>query len=151
MKNNLAFNIPTYTENDSVFPKPENENYDYWVPLIKYFLAKSDTIEIHCLNEEIDTIEEIKKLRLNTLMVIEENITVIKGRNSSILSNYLLENFINNSGEFKWFTVNLDKGIVPVFHSGHWGTEFFVPNAMEKDIEVIKSVTPTETSFINHS
>ncbi|WHY85923.1 hypothetical protein QNH39_25665 [Neobacillus novalis] len=148
MENNLVFNIPSYTDDNSAFPKPVHRNYDYWVPLINHFLAKSDTIEIHCWNEEIDTIEEIKSLHIGTFeMFKEENITIFKGKKTSTLSDYLMNNNMNIFGEFKWFTVNFDKGMVPVFHSGHWGTEFFVPNAMEKDIAIIKSVTPTETSF----
>lgn len=148
MQNNIVFTIPTYTDAQSFFPKPVNENYDYWTPLIDYFLAKSDTFELHCWNVEIDTIEEIKKLHLDAIdIVIEEKITIIKGKNSPILSNYLLENNLNYAGEFKWFTVNLDVGIVRVFHSGHWGTEFFVPNVMEEDIEYIKNVIPNEAIF----
>ncbi|MDQ1144053.1 hypothetical protein QE429_000880 [Bacillus sp. SORGH_AS 510] len=149
MQDNLAFHIPTYTDDDSTFPKPVNRSYDYWVHLIKYFLLKSDTIEVHCWNEEIDTIDEIKKLN-SFEMFQEENITVFKGMKTSIISAYLSNDNINNIGEFKWFTVNLDKGTVPVFHSGHWGTEFFVPNAMEKDVELIKNVIPAETSFHNY-
>ncbi|RDU38750.1 hypothetical protein DRW41_04100 [Neobacillus piezotolerans] len=148
MQNNLAFNIPTYTQDNSTFPNPVNENYDYWGPIINCFLEKSDTIEIHCWNDEIDTIEEIGTLTLNTFeMVKEDNITIFKGKKTSVLSDYLLNNNTNNAGEFKWFTVNLHIGTVSVFHSGHWGTEFFVPNATEKDIAFIKSVVPIETSF----
>ena len=57
---------------------------------------------------------------------------------------------MNESGKFKWFTVNLATGSGPVFHSGHWGTEFFVPNATEEEIVLIKSVTPAETSFYQY-
>ena len=148
MKNKLTFNIPTYTDDNSTFPKPVKKNYDYWIPLLEYFLTKSDRIEIHCWNEEIETIEEIKYLHKNDFEIVkEENITIFRGKKISILSGYLLNNNINKIGEFKWFTVNLEKGMVSVLHSGHWGTEFFVPNALEKDVEYIKSVTPTETIF----
>lgn len=145
---NLAFNILTYTDYDSTFPKPANDNYDYWVALVGYFLAKSDTIEIHCWNEEIETIEEIQSLHINKVeMMKEENITLFKLKKKPALSDYLLNNNLNRMGELKWFTVNLNHGMVSVFHSGHWGTEFFVPNPMEEDIAFIKSVTPPETSF----
>ncbi|WP_342543622.1 hypothetical protein MHH33_08930 [Paenisporosarcina sp. FSL H8-0542] len=148
MQNNLFFHIPFYTHDNSAFPKPVNGNYNYWVSLINYFLEKTDTIEIHCWDEEVDTIEEIKALPLSTFkMIKEENITIFKGNKTSNLSNYLLNHYTNNIEEFKWFTVNLDLGMVPMFHSGHWGTEFFVPNVTEKEIAVIKSVTPSETRF----
>ncbi|WP_043933863.1 hypothetical protein [Bacillus sp. EB01] len=148
MQKNLAFHIPIYTLDNSAFPKPLNENYDYWVPLISCFLEKTDTVEIHCWNEEVETIKEIKALPLSKFKTFkEENITIFKGKKNLILLNYLLKNYTNNLGDFKWFTVNLDLGIVPIFHSGHWGTEFFVPNTTEKEIAIIKSVTPPETSF----
>lgn len=148
MQNNLAFNIPTYTEDHSAFPKPAIESYDYWIPLLEYFLTKSDAIEIHCWNEEIETIDEIKSLhKIEFEMIKEENITIFKGKITSALSDYLINNNRNKIGEFKWFTVNLNKGMESVFHSGHWGTEFFVPNAMEKDVTFIKIVTPIDTGF----
>lgn len=51
------------------------EKIDYWVPLMKYFLLRSDTIEIHCWNEEKLIVEEVQsvlkgfeKLRNTTLL-----------------------------------------------------------------------------------
>ena len=35
--NNLTFNTPTYTEDDSTFPKPLNGSYDYWIALINCY------------------------------------------------------------------------------------------------------------------
>jgi hypothetical protein len=148
LQKNLAFNISTYTCGDSTFPKPDIENYNYWVSLLSYYLKKADTIEIHCWNEEIETIEELDSL--NLVMVNEENITIFKGKKTPDLSNYLLNNFMNIFGEFKWFTVNLDSGKDLVMHSGHWGTEFLIAHATEKDIQFIKSVVPPETGFHQH-
>ena len=148
MQYNLAFNIPTYTDDESTFPKPLIGNYDYWTALFEHFLTSSDTIEIHCWNEEIETILEIKSLYQNELeIVIGENLTIIRGGKHPTLSDYLLNNYLNKIGEFKWFTVNLDKDMVSVFHSGHWGTEFFVPNTLKSDVALIKSLIPDETSF----
>ncbi|MDF2607460.1 MAG: hypothetical protein K0S34_1656 [Bacillales bacterium] len=147
MKYDIAFSIPYYTESNSTFPIPVNGNYNYWGPLIKYFLPKSDTIEIHCWNEEVDVIKEIIKINFNNYeMAIEKNITVFRIKKCFVISDYLLNKYITN-GEFKWFTVNLDKGEKSVFHSGHWATEFFVPNATDNVFEVIKRVTPNETSI----
>lgn len=140
---NLTINISVYTEANSTFPKPTNENYDYWNPLLNYFLTRSDTIEIHCWNEEIETINELKLLFNGKMdMVKEENITIFKLIKSTITIDYLLNNSVNKNGELKWFTVNLEKLMKPVFHSGHWGTEFFIPNVTKEDIAYIKSITP---------
>ncbi|MDK7669173.1 hypothetical protein [Cytobacillus oceanisediminis] len=54
MSKNIVFHIPTYTKSNSAFPKPMNDTYGYWAPLINYVLPKSNTIEIHCWNEEIE-------------------------------------------------------------------------------------------------
>ena len=151
MQYNLAFNIPTYTDDESTFPKPLIGNYVYWTALFEGFLTSSDTIEIHCWNEEIETISEIKSLYKNELEIVKgENLTIFRGRKHTNFSDYLLNNYLNKMGEFKWFTVNLDKDMVSVFHSGHWGTEFFVPNALKSDVALIKSVIPDETS-LHHS
>ncbi|MCM3667252.1 hypothetical protein M3204_22910 [Mesobacillus subterraneus] len=148
MEKNLAFNISTYTCGDSAIPKPDIDNYNYWISLINYYLKKADTIEIHCWNEEIETIEELDSLNLE--MVNEENITIFKGKKTPVLSNYLLNSYMNKFRECKWFTVNLESGMDIVMHSGHWGTEFVIPNPKEKDIQFIKSVVPPETSFEQH-
>lgn len=149
MQYNLAFNIPTYTDDDSTFPKPDIGNYDYWTALLEHFLTSSNTIEIHCWNEEIETISEIKSLYKNELGIVKEgNLTILSGQIHSTLSDYLLNNYLNKIGEFKWFTVNLVKDMVSVFHSGHWGKEFFVPNVLKRDVAFIMSVIPDETVFI---
>lgn len=151
VQNNLSFHIPTYSDDNSSHPKPVNDNYDYWVPLLNYFLAKSDTVEFHCWNEEVEIIEEIKSFQNGKIEVVkEENLTIFKGNNIFIFSDYLINHYninINKDRKFKWFTVNLNKGVESVFHSGHWGTEFFVPGVNEKDITFIKSVTPSKTIF----
>ncbi|MCM3530143.1 hypothetical protein [Cytobacillus oceanisediminis] len=147
MGKNLVFHIPTYTKVNSTFPKPSNDNYDYWVPLINYYLPKSDTIEIHCWNEEIEIIREIKCLNINMLEMQDEKITIFKEKKICTLSDYLFNKKLDQNDNFKWFTVNLICDGVTVFHSGHWGTEFFVPNAEERDILLIKNVIPPETNL----
>lgn len=148
MHSNLVFNILTYTDDESTYPKPLFGNYEYWNPLLEHFLKGTDTIEIHCWNDEIETISEIKTLFQNKLEIVkEENLTIIKGHKYPALSDYLMDNYLSKRGEFKWFTVNLNKDMVSIFHSGHWGTEFFVPNVLKSDVALIESVIPEETSL----
>ncbi|EDL63492.1 hypothetical protein [Bacillus sp. SG-1] len=106
---NLYFLIPTYTEGDSTFPKPVSGDYKYWFSLISAFLKKSDTIEIHCWNEEIDTVEEIVSLKQGFKKINEENLTIFKGKVTSIIIKFILNNYCNKQGELKWFTLNLYK------------------------------------------
>ncbi|MGM9926513.1 MAG: hypothetical protein ACI35P_01050 [Bacillus sp. (in: firmicutes)] len=148
MEHHLAFHIATYTEDDSTFPKPLNGNYNYWTALIKYYLSKADTVDIHCWNEEVETIEEIALLHKQTMNITyEENMTIFQGNVTSSLKEYLLYSNLNICGGLKWFAVHLDKGKESVFQSGHWGTEFFVPNVLEEEIAVIKKIVPDETEF----
>lgn len=139
----IICSIPTYTTEDSAIRLPMCGNYDYWTALIQYLLPKADTIEIHCWNDERETIKDVDVLFKEKKY--EENLTIFRGENDAALTDYLLKAHLNRSGEFKWFTVNLDMNTSSVFHSGHWGTELFVPNATEKDIAFIKNVIPAET------
>ena len=144
----LYIEIATHTEINSTFPRPEDDNYNYWVPMVNLFIDKSDQIEIHCWNEEIETIEEINSSHKETLdMVIKGNLTVFKGNITSAIRHYLIHNNINKNRELKWFTVTFKKDQVALFRSEHWGTEFFATAVSEKEIEYLKNITPCKTTF----
>lgn len=148
MKHQLHFTVPTFTEEFEVFPIPETENYDYWVLLMRNFIEQSDTIEIHCWNDEKDIIKETTLLFKDSSEIVNErDITIIKGSKTEEISNHLLYKNVKTNGKLKWFSIFLSRNKTPLFHSEHWGTEFFVPNLSEKDIAYIKSVTPKETNF----
>lgn len=148
VQNNILIHIPSYSNeyiSSAVLPEI---GYEFWAPLVEYFLAKSDTIEIHCWNVELDTIEEIKSLFKGNIETRKEGeLTIFKANNTPSISEYLLNNNLYKRSELKWFTLNLNKDKTPVFHSGHWGTELYVPNFTEKNITFIKSVTPDGTYF----
>lgn len=148
MEYKLHFTIPTFTEDLDTFPIPKNENYDYWVPLISYFIEQSNIIEIHCWNDEKDVIKETTLLFEDSFKIVNgRDITVIKASKTDYLSNHLLYENIKTNGKLKWFSIFLSKNETPLLHSEHWGTEFFAPNLSEEDIAYIKSVTPTDTDF----
>ncbi|SDO25728.1 hypothetical protein SAMN05518871_11358 [Psychrobacillus sp. OK028] len=124
------------------------EEIDYWVPLMNYFLSQSDTIEIHCWNEEEVVVEETKSMLKGSFEIImKNNITIFKGKKALDVVKHLLSNNVNIEGKIKWFSIFLSKNSNTIFHSEHWGMEFFAPNVNEKDIAFIKSVVPTETNF----
>ena len=126
----------------------EDGKMDYWVPLMNYFLSQSDTLEIHCWNEEEVIIEETKSMLEDSFEIImENNLTIFKGNKALDIVNHLLSNNVNVEGKIKWFSIFLSKNSTTIFHSEHWGTEFFAPNVNEKDIAFIKSVMPIETNF----
>ncbi|MEH7886941.1 hypothetical protein V7654_21800 [Bacillus sp. JJ1609] len=124
------------------------EKIDYWVPLMKYFLLQSDTIEIHCWNEENVIVEETKSMLKGSFDIISENnLTIFKGNKAPYVVDYLLWNNLDLEGKIKWFSIFLSKNATTIFHSEHWGMEFFAPNVNEKDIAFIKSVMPIDTNF----
>lgn len=142
------FEIPIYTEADCSIPKPLVENYDYWIPLLEYFLAKSNTFDIHCWNDEKDTILEIvHKFNKKITIVKEENLTIMKGLMDAEVSSYLLSDITNKEDYLKWFTINLYLEKHQLFHSEHWGTEFFIPNIKPSEVHFIKKITPNHTKF----
>lgn len=146
---NIAIHIPTYTRDHDTFPIPLQHDYGYWVSLVENFLAKSNAIEIHCWHEENEIIEEIASLFPQAFqMSKEENLTIFKGNTTSLLAEYLLHYFKSANGNFKWFTVNLINDNETRFHSGHWGTEFFIPNVLEEEVRWIKGIVPDDTSLL---
>ncbi|MCT8136685.1 hypothetical protein H1D32_02325 [Anaerobacillus sp. CMMVII] len=150
MKSKFVVEIPTYSEGDSSFPKPVTGNYDYWVPILSYFLEESDMIEIHCWNEEAETIKEVKSLHKGLELASKGHLTIIKGSKTDAITDYLLNNHLSNRGDFKWFTVNLIKEYQPLFHSGHWGTQFFAEAVTEEEIAFITSVLPEESNLLQY-
>ena len=130
------------------FTVSEYEKNDYWVPLMNYFLVQSDTIEIHCWDEEEEVVEETKSMLKNSFETVTENkLTIFKGNKALDVVNHLLFNNVDTEGKLKWFSIFLSENTTTIFHSEHWGREFFAPNVNEKDIAFIKSVMPNETNF----
>lgn len=144
MKDNMYFSVSTFTTADSGYPM--TENYNYWVPLIAYFLNKSDEIEIQCWNDEVPTIKELK-VGTHFDILVEENLTAFRGKITDGVENLLLHNHIDQDGRLKWFTIFFKKNNFILFSSQHWATEFFVSEVNEDDVFFIKSIMPKETIY----
>ncbi|CAM5222331.1 putative protein OS=Ureibacillus acetophenoni OX=614649 GN=SAMN05877842_11418 PE=4 SV=1 [Ureibacillus acetophenoni] len=130
------------------FSLSECENTDYWVPLMRYFFSISDTIEIHCWNDEEMVVQETKSILYGSYKTTMENgLTIFNGSKTIDVVNHLLFNNVDTEGKIKWFTIFLNKNRTTIFQSEHWGMEFFAPNVNEKEIEFIKSIMPTETNY----
>lgn len=148
MQFNLVVNIPSFSEEYSTIQKPVDEDYNYWIVLVKHFLDKADTIEIHCWNEEIETINEMNSIKSERFEIIkEDNIIIFKASTSKSLNEYLLKESVNDGGVLKWVTLNLEKLNVPLFHSGHWGTELFIPGITQEDIDLIQTIIPIDSDL----
>jgi hypothetical protein len=147
MKYQLHFTFPTFQTGHDGYT-PIQEDYSYWVPLMKHFIEKSDTVEIHCWNDEDEVIKETKALVKELPKLPEDmTLTIFRGKLTDDISHYLLYNHIAETKNIKWFSIFLSKGDTTVFHSEHWGTEFFAPNLSQEEITYITSVMPKDTNF----
>jgi hypothetical protein len=142
----IQFTIPwSHSEEvDTAFPLPDD--YEYWRPLASHFLAKTNTIEIHCWNEEQEAIMEIQSVP-NCSVHVGDNMTILEFSNVPNLSDFLLNNY-EKENRFKWFTVNLIRHGEIIFHSGHWATEIAVTAENAEEAAWIQSVTPENTEFV---
>lgn len=141
----VQFTVPwSYSEEvDTTFPLPDD--YEYWEPLVSRFLEGTDTVEIHCWNEEQEAIQEVQSV-LNCSVHVSDHITVFKITNTKSAKDILLSKYEKNH-RFKWFTVNLIRQGELIFHSGHWATEFAVTVKNAEEASKIKTITPKNTDF----
>ena len=145
MNYRLYFSVPTFSlENDGF---PITYDYDYWFPLIEYFLKGSDTIEIHSWYDEKQVIEEISYFGILRKYQTEHKLIYYKGNLIPEIAEYILRNNVTNKGRLKWFSIFLSKDGQSIFNSEHWGTEFFAHAVNQNDISFIRSIMPKDTNF----
>ncbi|MFT9597419.1 hypothetical protein [Mesobacillus sp.] len=142
----VQFTVPwSYSEKvDTTFPL--TDDYEYWRPLVEHFLERTDTVEIHCWNEEQVAIKEIQSV-LNSSVHVGDHMTVFKISNDKSAQDILLNKYEKNH-KFKWFTVNLIRQGEVIFHSGHWATEFAVTIKNAEEVPWIQKITPKNTDFL---
>ncbi|MGM7680613.1 hypothetical protein ACSVDA_00535 [Cytobacillus sp. Hm23] len=145
MSNKMYFSVSTYVKEDSWIGVPVN--YDYWIPLIKHFLKHSNSIEIHCWNEEQKIIDELMRINEDYTIDVLNDMTVIKTVLSPKLVSLLTTNHLDNKGKIKWFSLFFYKDGNRTYNSEHWGTEFVV-SALNKDETItIRNIMPKDTNF----
>ena len=119
------------------------DNNKWWKNLFIHYASKGETFEIRCWDEEIDTINLIKKFG-----------TVEKSKTTKeiIITGYITNEFIdlivkedmpkdqsiyNKMTQF--FTINIDKA----FSSCHYGTEIYI----DEDEEFAKKILDEEKEY----
>lgn len=138
------FYVPTFSFENDRFPM--TDHYEYWIPLMEYFLKDSDTIEIHSWYDEKEVIEETGYFTNLTEIPTEHKLTCYKGNLTPEIVEHILRNNVTNNG-IKWFSIFLSKDGKSIFSSEHWGTEFFAHAVNKNDISIIKSIMPNNTNF----
>lgn len=148
LKTQLQFELTEFKDDPESERIPATENYDYWLLLMEYFLAKSDTFEIHCFNEEVTAIRELTS-DLPGLFESNEKqgVTIFTGPLTADIIKFLLTRHLIEQKRLAWFSVFLNRGEQLIFTSEHWGTEFFVPDVTEEDLLFIKHVAPDDMIF----
>lgn len=148
LKTQLHFELTVFEENRGEDRIPASGNYDYWLLLMEYFLAKSDVFEIHCWNEEAANIDELTANLPGLFEITKKSqLTIFVGILTVEIAEFLLTHHVGKDGRLAWFSVFLSNGEQHIFSSEHWGTEFFVPDVTEEDLVFIKHVAPDETNF----
>lgn len=148
LKTQLQFELTEFADGRESERIPAIGNYEYWLLLMEYFLAKSDLFEIHCFDEETAAIEELSS-DLPGLFDIDrkQGMTIFSGLLTLEIAEYLMSRHVSAKGKLKWFSVFLSRGEQHIFSSEHWGTEFFVPDITDEDLLFIKHVAPDDTLF----
>lgn len=123
------------------------DGYGYWLPLMKNYLDICNGVEINCWNEEQKAINEIKLEFQHFMVDVKELETYFRGELTEQVKRFFLENYLDEYGRIKWFTILLKKNDKHYFNSEHWGTEFHAWEVEGKDVQFIKSVMPQEISF----
>ena len=114
---------------------------DWWKKVIKHFVRMNDKFEIRCWKDETN---EINQASLYGSLLEDGNEISIKGNVNQELLNELLyspeptdKNLYNKMT--KYFTVNIANDLCEL-SSAHYGTELYIDNVSEEDIEVFKSI-----------
>ncbi len=125
-----------------------NVNSDWWKKIIHHFVKQGDKFEIRCWNEEY---KEIKKaLTYGSLFQDESNYeTVIKG----VVSEQMIKEFLSMPEPMDktiynkmtiFFTINIGDN----FCSTHYGTELYLYNVSDDEVEVFNIImTPCWENF----
>jgi len=125
-----------------------NVSSDWWKKIIQHFVKQGDEFEIRCWNEEH---EEIKKAQAYGRLFQDGSgtETSIKGVVSEHMIKELLtmpkptdKTIYNKMTDF--FTFNIENKIC----SAHYGTEMYLFNVSEDDVEIFKKImSPCWESF----
>lgn len=117
-----------------------NVNFGWWKKIIHYFVKQGDAFEIRCWNEEHNEIK--KALTYGSIFQDESNYeTAIKG----VVSEQMIKEFLSMSEPLDktiynkmtiFFTININDN----FCSAHYGTEMYLFNVSDDEVEAFKKI-----------
>lgn len=145
-KYNIHFDITAVTESREGYHFAAD--YSFWVPLIDYFLVEADAFEIHCWEDELETIEEILQELDGATCRKEGKVFIVGGELDDKAKAFLRSRPFNEAGQLKWFSVFLDQGGLELFSSEHYGTEFVGYGLDIKQKKFFQSTLPKDVSVL---
>lgn len=118
-------------------------NYDFWTPLMSYFIKKSTHFRIDCWINEKEPIDRAKDFG-SIIDTDIKNMKIFEGKITDDFIKELIYNPFDDEGKIKWFSIFLMKGEEDVISSEHYGREFATGWLGKEDINYISSIIPKE-------
>lgn len=121
-------------------------NYDFWEPLLSYFIKKCTNFRIDCWKDEETAIARVEVFG-NIFDTDIDNMKVFTGKITEEFTFELIHNPFDEEGKIKWFSIFLMDEDKHVISAEHYGSEFAAECLTEEDIEHIRSVIPKDFHF----
>ncbi|MGI2328097.1 hypothetical protein [Planococcus sp. YIM B11945] len=126
------------------------EDYAFWPPLIAYFIDRSDAFEIHCWEEEQETVEQIQRELDQVQLQKEGHTAVFSGPLTPETKAFFPTKALNNKNQLKWFSVFLLKDGQSLFSSEHYGTELIGYGLTDEQTKFLQEALPENASFTKY-
>jgi len=121
-------------------------NYDFWEPLLSYFIKKCTNFRIDCWKDE-DTAIARAEVFGNIFNTDIDNMKVFTGKITEEFTFELIHKPFDEEGKIKWFSIFLMDEDKHVISAEHYGSEFAAECLTEEGIEYICSVIPKDFHF----
>ncbi|NLX77145.1 MAG: hypothetical protein GXZ01_07235 [Clostridiaceae bacterium] len=118
-------------------------DYDFWEPLVTYFIRKCTHFRIDCWIGETTAIERAKVHGENLDLGVN-NMKAFTGEITDQFISELIHDPFDDEGKIKWFSIFLIKDDRILFSSEHYGSEFSASDLDEEDVEFVRSVMPVD-------
>lgn len=124
-----------------------NSIHSFWIPLMKHFFKNGNNLRVDCWNSERDAINRL--LRYAKSIDIESNkaMTILLMDIKEEVLEDIFANPFDTEGKVFWFSMFIMNGEEIIFSSEHHGTEFYIENITENDIEFIRSIVPIDSDL----
>jgi hypothetical protein len=122
-------------------------SYDFWKPLMTYFIKRGTKFRLDCWSNETEGIERAGLLGCSIIGEIG-NLRIFEGKITEEFIYEIVENPFDKDGKIKWFSIFLkNKDDEIIFSSEHNGSEFVTGWISPKDVDFIKATVPQDFSF----